>query len=148
MNSNQRNSLDYSNAQLDQISDNTVIDVLPDKTDCESSTKYVLIKHDYYSTDSDFGRQLLKTFLLKLCNSYYNSIVVYLVDKGTKLLDKNNPLYDYYLSFSRKTKSTIVDMGSIDEYGVNAELESDIIYQTLDSIAEDVIYLVDLLVLE
>lgn len=148
MNSNPRNSLDYSNAELDQISDNTVIDVLPDKTDDENLSKYVLIKHDYYSTDSDFGRHLLKTFLAGLCNSYNSSIVVYLVDKGTRLLDKTNPLYDDLLSLSRKTEIIIADQDSIDEYGVNVSLDSGISYQSSDSIAEDVIYLADLLVLE
>ena len=148
MNNNQRNSLDYSNTQLDQISDNTMIDVLQEKTDVDSSTKYVLIKHDYYSTDSDFGRHLLKTFLSRLGYSYYNSIVVYLIDKGTKLLDKTNPLYDNFLSLSRKTEIIIADQDSIDVYGVNVSFDSEIPYQTSGSVAEDVIYLTDLLVLE
>ena len=148
MNNNQRNNLDYPGAGLAQISDNTMIDVLPEKTDDDSSTKYVLIKHDYYSTDSDFGRQLLNTYLNGLCNSYYTSIVVYLTDKGTKLLDKTNPLYDSLIMLSRKTEIIIADQDSIEEYGVNISLDSEIAYQTSGSVAEDIIYLSDLLVLE
>ena len=148
MNNSQRNSLDYSEAQLDQMSDNTMIDVLQEKAGDDCSTKYVLIKHDYYSTDSDFGRHLLKTYLSGLSSSYYNSIVIYLVDKGTRLLDKTNPLYDSLLSLSRKTEVIIADQDSIDEYGVNAGFDSEISYQASGSIAEDVIYLNDLLVLE
>ena len=148
MNSNQRSSLDYQGAQLEQLSDVSLLEVMQEKTDEETSTKYVLIKHDYYSTDSNFGRQLLKTYLSCLCNSYYNSLFIYLVDKGTRLLDKTNPLYEDLLNLSRKCEIIMADQDSINEYGVNVSLDSEIPYQTTSSIAEDIIYLSDLLILE
>ena len=49
MNSNPRNSLDYQGAQLEQLSDVSLLEVMQEKTDEETSTKYVLIKHDFYS---------------------------------------------------------------------------------------------------
>ena len=148
MNNSPRNSLDYSKSQLDQFSDDALLEVLPAKTDEDNATKYVLIKHDYYSTDSEFGKQLLRTFLNSLCSSSYNSIVVYLIDKGTKLLDKTNPLYENMLSLSKRSELVIADKDSIDEYSVDAGLDSEIAYQTSHSISEDLIYLADILVLE
>ena len=88
MNSNPRNSLDYQGAQLEQLSDVSLLEVMQEKTDEETSTKYVLIKHDFYSSDSDHGRELLSGFLDGLSESSFSSVVVYLIDKGTKLLDK------------------------------------------------------------
>ena len=148
MNNSPRNSLDYSHSQLEQFSDDNLLEVLPAKADEDNATKYVLIKHDFYSTDSDFGRQLLKTFLNSLCRSSYNSIVVYLIDKGTKLLDKTNPLYENLLNLSIKAELVIADRDSIDEYGVDIGTDSEIPYQTSDTISEDVICLSGLLVLE
>lgn len=148
MNNRPRNSLDYSHSQLEQFSDDNLLEVLPAKADEDNATKYVLIKHDFYSTDSDFGRQLLKTFLNSLCRSSYNSIVVYLIDKGTKLLDKTNPLYENLLNLSIKAELVIADRDSIDEYGVDIGTDSEIPYQTSDTISEDVICLSGLLVLE
>ena len=148
MNNSPRNSLDYSHSQLEQFSDDNLLEVLPAKADEDNATKYVLIKHDFYSTDSDFGRKLLKTFLNSLCRSSYNSIVVYLIDKGTKLLDKTNPLYENLLNLSIKAELVIADRDSIDEYGVDIGTDSEIPYQTSDTISEDVICLSGLLVLE
>ncbi len=148
MNNSPENNLGFIDTKPNNLSENTMIDVLQEKNIDEISTKNVLIKHDYYSTDSDFGRQLLKTYLSCLCNSYYNSLFIYLVDKGTRLLDKTNPLYDDLLNLSRKCEIIMADQDSINEYGVNVSLDSEIPYQTTSSIAEDIIYLSDLLILE
>ena len=69
MNNSPENNLGFIDTKPNNLSENTMIDVLQEKNIDEISTKYVLIKHDYYSTDSDFGRQLLKTYLSCLCNS-------------------------------------------------------------------------------
>ena len=44
MNSKQKNSLEYSKPQLEQFEDNTILEVLPQKTDEADSSKYILIK--------------------------------------------------------------------------------------------------------
>ena len=75
MNSNPRNSLDYQGAQLEQLSDVSLLEVMQEKTDEETSTKYVLIKHDFYSSDSDHGRELLSGFV-SFGNSPPRSLIV------------------------------------------------------------------------
>ncbi len=147
MNSNQRN-LDFSGTELEQYSDNTILEVMHEKTDDEIGSRYVLIKHDYYSSDSDHGRELLSAFLSALCNSSYTSIVVYLIDTGTLLLDDSNPLYEEFLRLSGKAEMVIAPKESLDQYGII--LSSDIKVETLPagSISEDLICIPNLLILE
>ena len=148
MNSNPRNSLDYSNSQLEQFSDDALLEVLPEKTDEDNSTKYVLIKHDYYSTDSEHGREILSGFLTSLINSSYNSIVIYLIDKGVKLLDESDPLNNKMNRLIEKSESVIAAEDSIILYNVNLSNESKIVQESLTSITSDIVYLDHLLILE
>ena len=41
-----KNSLEYSEPVIEQYSDNVVLEVMPKKIDDDTSSKYVLIKHD------------------------------------------------------------------------------------------------------
>lgn len=148
MNNSPRNSLDYSNSQLEQFSDDALLEVLPEKTDEDNSTKYVLIKHDYYSTDSEHGREILSGFLTSLINSSYNSIVIYLIDKGVKLLDESAPLYNKMNRLIEKSESVIASEDSIILYNVNLSNESKIVQESLTSITSDIVYLDHLLILE
>ena len=148
MNNSPRNSLDYSNSQLEQFSDDALLEVLPEKTDDDNSTKYVLIKHDYYSTDSEHGREILSGFLTSLINSSYNSIVIYLIDKGVKLLDESDPLYNKMNRLIEKSESVIAAEDSIILYNVNLSNESKIVQESLTSITSDIVYLDHLLILE
>ena len=148
MNNSPRNSLDYSNSQLEQFSDDALLEVLPEKTDEDNSTKYVLIKHDYYSTDSEHGREILSGFLTSLINSSYNSIVIYLIDKGVKLLDESDPLNSKMNRLIEKSESVIAAEDSIILYNVNMSNESKIVQESLTSITSDIVYLDHLLILE
>ena len=148
MNNSPRNSLDYSNSQLEQFSDDALLEVLPEKTDEDNSTKYVLIKHDYYSTDSEHGREILSGFLTSLINSSYNSIVIYLIDKGVKLLDESDPLNSKMNRLIEKSESVIASEDSIILYNVNLSNESKIVQESLTSITSDIVYLDHLLILE
>lgn len=148
MNNSPRNSLDYSNSQLEQFSDDALLEVLPEKTDEDNSTKYVLIKHDYYSTDSEHGREILSGFLTSLINSSYNSIVIYLIDKGVKLLDESDPLNSKMNRLIEKSDSVIAAEDSIILYNVNLSNESKIVQESLTSITSDIVYLDHLLILE
>ena len=148
MNNSPRNSLDYSNSQLEQFSDDALLEVLPEKTGEDNSTKYVLIKHDYYSTDSEHGREILSGFLTSLINSSYNSIVIYLIDKGVKLLDESAPLYNKMNRLIEKSESVIASEDSIILYNVNLSNESKIVQESLTSITSDIVYLDHLLILE
>ena len=147
MNNRPRNSLDFSESQLDQYSDETIIEVLQDKTDENSSTKYVLIKHNYYSVDSDHGKEMLASFMTGLCESSFH-IIVYLVDTGTRLLDKEDSLFEQMQALIEKSEMVIADMESVYLYNVASCENAKIEMQSMKSIAEDLIYLPDVLVLE
>lgn len=148
MNNSPRNSLDYTNSQLEQFSDDALLEVLPEKTDEDNSTKYVLIKHDYYSTDSEHGREILSGFLTSLINSSYNSLVIYLIDKGVKLLDESDPLNNKMNRLIEKSESVIASEDSIILYNVNLSNASKIVQESLTSITSDIVYLDHLLILE
>ena len=149
MNNKQKNSLEYSKPQLEEkFSDNTILEVLPQKTDEEVNAKYVLIKHDFFSSDSDHGRELLSELISGLCESTYNTIIVYLTDKGTRLLDENNPLSDDILRLTERSELIAVSKESIEEYNVSAPSDTKIVTQSSRAIAEDIIYLNNLLILE
>ena len=147
MNNSPRSSLDFSNSQLEQFSDDALLEVLPEKTDEGNSTKYVLIKHDYYSTDSDHGRDILSNFLTSLINSS-DSIVIYLIDKGVKLLNSDNPLNGKMHRLIEKSESVIVSEDSIIQYDVNFSDDAKVVQESLLSITADIVFLDHLLTLE
>ena len=148
MNNNQRSDLDFSTAELDQFSNSTLLDVMPEKIDEGVATKFVLIKHDYYSTDSDHGWDILSGFLTSLTDSSYSSIVIYLIDKGVKLLDEENPLYDKMLRLLEKSETAIAAEESFDEYSVSYPVTQKISIESIMSVTEDITYLDNLLTLE
>ena len=148
MNNKQKNSLEYSNSQLEQFSDDSLLEVLPEKNEEDNATKYVLIKHDYYSTDSEHGRKLLSGFFTSLANSSFNSIVIYLIDKGVKLLDETNPLHEDFTELIGKTELLIACEDSINAYNITVPDNLVFTKQSLFSMTEEIIYLPDYLVLE
>ena len=148
MNNSQKNSLDVVESTLIEKADSTVIEVLAEETKKNTSSKTVLIKHDYYSSDSDHGRELLSLFLSSLRKSSFANLIVYLVDSGTLLLDKSNPLYEQMKLLSEKTEMIIAAAESLEFYGVNEPDNSKVIIQPMVLISEDIICLSDLLVLE
>lgn len=143
-----KNSLEYSEPVIEQYSDNVVLEVMQQKTDEDTSSKYVLIKHDYYSSDSDHGREMLKSVFNVLANSEFKNLIIYLVDKGTLLLDNNNPLFDSFQSLISKSEMVIADDESLTKYQVSCDLDSKISIQAFSSIAEDIVFLQNILILE
>ena len=147
MNNKQKNSLEYSKPQLEQFSDNTILEVLPEKNSGISSSKYVLIKHDYYSSDSDHGREMLSCFLTSLTESTYQGLNVYLVDSAVLMLEQASPLYEQMRQLIEKAETVIASNESLAYYGI-FDVDCKIIKQSIKSVSEDIIYLTDLLVLE
>ena len=143
-----KNSLEYSEPVIEQYSDNVVLEVMQQKTDEDTSSKYVLIKHDFYSSDSDHGRDMLKTIFNVLANSEFKNLIIYLVDKGTLLLDNSNPLSGSFQTLISKSEMIIVDDESLTKYQVSCDLDSKITIQSFSSIAEDLLFLSDILILE
>ena len=140
--------VDYSKKTVKAKSDSTVLEILPQKEENESSAKTVLIKHDYYSSDSDHGRDLLRALLRSLYKSQINKLVIYLIDSGTLLLDKENALFKTFQPLIAKSEMVIVADESLLFYGIDADIDSNILTQPLDSIAYDIINLPDILILE
>ena len=143
-----KNSLEYSEPVIEQYSDNVVLEVMQQKTDEDTSSKYVLIKHDFYSSDSEHGRDMLKTIFNVLANSEFKNLIIYLVDKGTLLLDNSNPLSESFQTLISKSEMIIVDDESLTEYQVSCDLDSKISIQAFSSIAEDIVFLQNILILE
>ena len=143
-----KNSLEYSEPVIEQYSDNVFLEVMQQKTDEDTSSKYVLIKHDFYSSDSDHGRDMLKTIFNVLANSEFKNLIIYLVDKGTLLLDNSNPLSGSFQTLISKSEMIIVDDESLTKYQVSCDLDSKITIQSFSSIAEDILFLSDILILE
>ena len=141
MNSNPKNSLEFAASGMDEYAGNTILEVLQEKSIEDHSSKYVLIKHDYYSTDSDHGRDMLSCFLDGLCGSSGKTVTVYLVDKGTLLLERSNPLFE---------KISINSFSVVDAfvYGVEIDENPKIEIHSMRSIAEDLVCLPGILTLE
>ena len=75
MYNSQKNNLEFSEDVIQDYSDNAVLEVLQQKEDDDVSSKYILIKHDYYSSDSEHGRELLKSFFKAINNSRFNKVL-------------------------------------------------------------------------
>ena len=148
MYSNQKSNLEISEDVIEEISDNAVLEVMQQKEDDDSSSKYILIKHDYYSSDSEHGRELLKSFFKAINNSRFNNLIIYLVDKGTLLLDKSNPLYDSFCDLINRSEMIIADKESLVFYDVEPDPDSGIVNQSADSIAEEIFLIPNILILE
>lgn len=148
MNNNPKDSLDYSKAQLEDFSENTILEVMPLKTEEPEASKYVLIKHDYYSSDSNHGRDMLGCILSGLAESSFNSLIICLVDKGVLLLDDSNPLNKQMQMLIDKSEMVIVDEDSSFLYGIQTFENAKVSLQSFKSISEDIIYSSDILILE
>ena len=143
-----KDSLEFSEPVIEQYSDNVVLEVMQQKTDEDTSSKYVLIKHDFYSSDSDHGRDMLKTIFNVLAQSDFKNLIIYLVDMGTQLLDNSNPLSESFQTLISKSEMVIVDDESLTKYQVSCALDSKITIQSFSSIAEDILSLSGILILE
>lgn len=148
MSSKVRNRFDFSKTQIKEDSDNTVLEILPQQNDNGASSKTVIIKHDYYSSDTEHGRELLKAILRALNKSKISSLVIYLVDSGTLLIDKDNPLFDSFYPLIAKSEIIIAADESLCYYNVDPGIDPNILTQPIDSIAEDIILIPDLLIIE
>ena len=143
-----KDSLEFSEPIIEQYSDNVVLEVMQQKNGEDTSSKYVLIKHDFYSSDSDHGRDMLKTVFNVLAHSEFKNLIIYLVDKGTQLLDNSNPLSESFQTLISKSEMIIVDDESLTKYQVSCDLDSKITIQSFSSIAEDILSLSGILILE
>ncbi len=82
----------------------------------------VLIKHDYYSSDSDHGRSLLRAMLNAL-EGNAGIIGILIVDSGVKLLSGDNDCSSLIRSLADQLElAPLVCSESLREYGITAPL--------------------------
>ena len=97
---------------------------------------------------ADHGRDILSGFISALADSSFDSLVIYLIDSGVLLLDKSNPLFSDMSRLVKKAEMVITASESIEEYGVSITTDQKTVIQSARSVAEDLIYIPDLLILE
>lgn len=100
----------------------TDLNLFPDLIlDDSNGNLTILIKHDYYSSDTDHGRELLNAFFDVLVDEFSKVSRIFLIDSGVRLLDPSNPLYASF--------KTLLDMDfriascreSLDFYNIDFE---------------------------
>ncbi len=93
-------------------------ELLAPAIDGNSGDAVLLIKHDYYASNSDHGRELLASILDSITN-YMNIKHIYLIDSGVKLLNSDNPVCDILFRISVDNKITVTPcLDSVDYYKV------------------------------
>lgn len=124
------NNWEKSNLELTPAPEMTILD--------ESGSLTVLIKHDYYSTDSDHGRILLGSFLDSLAESGSTILKLFLIDSGVRLLND--------ISFAQKieklfslSKYSYISEESLTYFGIEYVSHANIIVCPFSDIAMEVL---------
>ncbi|MCR5617670.1 MAG: hypothetical protein K6F83_05225 [Clostridiales bacterium] len=100
----------------------TDLNLFPDLIlDDSNGSLTVLIKHDYYSSDTEHGRELLGAFLDVLADEFSKVSRIFLIDSGVKLLDPGNPLHASFCMLEKMEYSIVCCRESIDEFEVEFE---------------------------
>ena len=150
MNNREKSSLDIVSTDAVVLETTPVIEVEPEAIELShSGSLTVLIKHDYYSSDSAHGRELLGAFLSALLSRKGDIDRIFLTDSGVRLLSENSGLYNEYKELSSDVPVVTVCLESLEEYGL-AMTDLPANFETLDSVgfASAVIAAAGLVVLE
>ena len=124
------------------IEDNDLPEYEPSAIELGNEGKItVLIKHDYYSSDSAHGRSLLHACLASLLRNNHAIRTLILVDSGVKLLDKSNEESELIEKLAEISSESYYCTASAEEYLAG---DFDII-SNLSGISEDSVF--DLLAL-
>ena len=125
---NQSNNLD-SYADLDSTGSATAaiaedtetnLNLFPDLIlDDSNGNMTIVINHDYYSSDSEHGRELLGAFLDVLADEFSKVSRIFLIDSGVKLLDPSNKLYASFKALDDMEFSIVCCRESIDNYEID-----------------------------
>ena len=118
MNNQEKSKLDIVSGDSVVIEQSPIIEVEPEKLEIfRNSGLAVLIKHDYYSTDSAHGRELLRAFLKALSSKKDIIDRIFIVDSGVKLLADSNSLYNEFITLIKEIPVVTACAESIEEYG-------------------------------
>lgn len=116
-------------------------DYYPDK-ELSSSDKgiNIFIKHDYYSSDNEHGRDLLAIFLSQISESNTEIRSVMIVDQGVKLLSENNSIYNEIIEIINKSTLNYINEDSLNEYGITLSEELNVVKITSDIFFEELLH--------
>lgn len=80
----------------------------------------LLIRHDYYSSDSDFGRHLLNCFLKQILSSDKQICSVFFIDSGVCLLSEDNASHELVLDILSRSREIFICIDSMKEYEIDS----------------------------
>ncbi|MBO7451769.1 MAG: DsrE family protein [Clostridiales bacterium] len=97
----------------------TELNLFPDLIlDDSNGNLTVVIKHDYYSADTDHGRELLSAFFDVIADEFSKVSRIFVIDSGVKLLDPDNKLHEAFMTLVNMDFSIIYCRESIDSFGI------------------------------
>lgn len=124
------NNWEKSNLELTPAPEMTILD--------ENCALTILIKHDYYSSDSEHGRILLGSFLDSIAESGSTILKLFLLDSGVRLLND--------ISFAQKierlfslSKYSYISEESLAFYGVEYVSHANIIVCPVSDITMEIL---------
>ena len=95
--------------------------------DNNDSNISLLVKHDYYASDSEHGRELLSAFIRALSQTGRLDHI-FLVDSGVKILDPGHFAYSSLMDAAGSKETCItVCSDSISYYGISLETVLDVV---------------------
>lgn len=116
-----------------QRKESTEVSVFPELIDNAHSDSFsLIIKHDYYSSDSDHGRSLLDAFISSILINHTSVASIYFIDSGVKLLSTNNDLFELIAELSSRRIRLCACLDSYQQFEVESDDRVDICF--LDSI--------------
>ena len=133
------NNWEKSNLELTPAPEMTMLE--------ESGTLTVLIKHDYYSSDSDHGRILLGSFFDSLAERGSDIAKIILIDSAVRLLDDVSFAQRIEKLFSLSKYSYVCEE-SLTYFGIEYVSHGNIIVCPVSDIAMEISDAVNLITLE
>ena len=124
------NNWEKSNLELTPAPEMTMVE--------ENGTITVLIKHDYYSSDSDHGRIILSSFLDSLAECGNNISKVILIDSAVRLLNDVSFAMKIEKLFSL-AKNSYVCEESLTYFGIEYVSHANIIVCSASDISMEII---------
>ena len=102
-----------------QIKSNIELEYFPEK-ELSPNNKglVVLFKHDYYSTNSPHGKELLSNILYSLNSDSISIAKILFVDSAVSLLDVDSIYNSDISSLLEKTQTAFVCSESLEEYRI------------------------------
>ena len=136
------------NNNIETISENE-LDIFPQLIDADSvNHRTVLIKHDYYSSDTDHGRALLSAFLDVLSDESGDISNIILIDSGTHLLCLDDPCHKKLMLILSSSVKLYACRESVETYIANELIPENIELITAQSIALELLDSNNLFILE